>query len=471
MCRGGGVVCREGGLYVGAEGCVYGTAGGICVWWELVHVSLPGHNTISSEGGFVDIFPYKRASFDICPFCTIVFRYGNAVPFSAKFVANQFLACMLWGLCMQFMAGYFFLHSWSNMFAELLRFADREFYAVSSPGRNAIKRVSVSILLTVVPDTIGTTHTLPFPPPCPSGVFSEGGFEPNMASINMCIITPFYLLWNLPPPPRPLPPSGVYMISVRGLLQVQHEGGRERRRGCAIHFKLSTKAMELLKPLLIWSFLSPQYQCSNFWSRGNAHHYPSYVAPLGPLLCGTIGTPLMWHHWDPSYVAPLGPLLCGTIGTPLMWHHWDPSYVAPLGPLLCGTIGTPLMWHHWDPSYVAPLGPLLCGTIGTPLMWHHWDPSYVAPLGPLLCGTIGTPLMWHHWDPSYVAPLGPLLCGTIGTPLMWHHWDPSYVAPLGPLLCGTIGTTLMWHHWDPSYVAPLGPLLCGTIGTPLMWHH
>ena len=54
------------------------------------------------------------------------------MPFSAKFVAHQFIACMLWGLCLQFMAGYFFLHSWSNMFAEMLRFADREFYAVSS---------------------------------------------------------------------------------------------------------------------------------------------------------------------------------------------------------------------------------------------------------------------------------------------------------------------------------------------------
>lgn len=29
------------------------------------------------------------------------------------------------------MAGYFFLHSWHNLFGELLRFADREFYSVS----------------------------------------------------------------------------------------------------------------------------------------------------------------------------------------------------------------------------------------------------------------------------------------------------------------------------------------------------
>ncbi len=38
---------------------------------------------------------------------------------------------MLWGLVMQFMAGYFFMHSWSNLFGELLTFADREFYSVS----------------------------------------------------------------------------------------------------------------------------------------------------------------------------------------------------------------------------------------------------------------------------------------------------------------------------------------------------
>ena len=31
---------------------------------------------------------------------------------------------------MQFMAGYLFLHCWNNLFGELLRFADREFYSV-----------------------------------------------------------------------------------------------------------------------------------------------------------------------------------------------------------------------------------------------------------------------------------------------------------------------------------------------------
>ena len=42
------------------------------------------------------------------------------------------LTCSLWGLVVQFMAGYFFLHSWLNLWGELLKFADREFYSVSS---------------------------------------------------------------------------------------------------------------------------------------------------------------------------------------------------------------------------------------------------------------------------------------------------------------------------------------------------
>ena len=42
-----------------------------------------------------------------------------------------FLACTLWGLVLQFTTGYFFLHSWLNLWSELLRFADREFYSVS----------------------------------------------------------------------------------------------------------------------------------------------------------------------------------------------------------------------------------------------------------------------------------------------------------------------------------------------------
>lgn len=39
------------------------------------------------------------------------------------------------------MAGYFFLHSWLNLWGELLKFADREFYSVSS---------SVSSLLSLI---------------------------------------------------------------------------------------------------------------------------------------------------------------------------------------------------------------------------------------------------------------------------------------------------------------------------------
>ena len=50
-----------------------------------------------------------------------------------KALAYTFLSCMLWGLVLQFMAGYFFLHSWCNLFSEVLRFADREFYSVSVP--------------------------------------------------------------------------------------------------------------------------------------------------------------------------------------------------------------------------------------------------------------------------------------------------------------------------------------------------
>ena len=44
---------------------------------------------------------------------------------------------MLWGLVMQFMAGYVFLHCWNNLFGELLRFADREFYSVKHHRKNS----------------------------------------------------------------------------------------------------------------------------------------------------------------------------------------------------------------------------------------------------------------------------------------------------------------------------------------------
>jgi len=56
-----------------------------------------------------------------------------------------FLHCMLWGMILHFMAGYFFLHSWNNMFAELLRFADREFYSVRGLKINRIGRLLLAI--------------------------------------------------------------------------------------------------------------------------------------------------------------------------------------------------------------------------------------------------------------------------------------------------------------------------------------
>lgn len=59
-------------------------------------------------------------------------------------LARTFLVCLLWGLVLQFMAGYFFLHSWSNLFGELLRFADREFYSVSH-SRHVVKLVQATL--------------------------------------------------------------------------------------------------------------------------------------------------------------------------------------------------------------------------------------------------------------------------------------------------------------------------------------
>ena len=59
-------------------------------------------------------------------------------PHSWQLLAKTFLSCMLWGLVMQFMSGYFFLHSWNNLFGELLRFADRQFYSVSPLSHTCI---------------------------------------------------------------------------------------------------------------------------------------------------------------------------------------------------------------------------------------------------------------------------------------------------------------------------------------------
>eukprot|EP00731_Ephydatia_muelleri_P008072 Em0004g410a len=64
-----------------------------------------------------------------CSIPAITADMGMLSPFQPNLSQTSFWQCMLWGLCLQFMTGYFFLHSWSNMFAEMLRFADREFYA------------------------------------------------------------------------------------------------------------------------------------------------------------------------------------------------------------------------------------------------------------------------------------------------------------------------------------------------------
>ncbi|XP_064401141.1 sterol O-acyltransferase 2-like [Halichondria panicea] len=55
--------------------------------------------------------------------------FGASFTQDWQLLAKMFLSCMLWGLILQFMAGYFFLHCWSNLFGELLRFADRQFYS------------------------------------------------------------------------------------------------------------------------------------------------------------------------------------------------------------------------------------------------------------------------------------------------------------------------------------------------------
>lgn len=64
--------------------------------------------------------------------CISMFVCLYVVSVNGKDFVVTFLHCMLWGMLLHFMAGYFFLHSWSNMFGELLRFADREFYSVRS---------------------------------------------------------------------------------------------------------------------------------------------------------------------------------------------------------------------------------------------------------------------------------------------------------------------------------------------------
>ena len=84
--------------------------------------------TIVGKEIFGAKFPSRSVYIDIIILVTILV---HSLIFSAKILAKTFLTCMLWGLVMQFMAGYLFLHCWNNLFGELLRFADREFYSVS----------------------------------------------------------------------------------------------------------------------------------------------------------------------------------------------------------------------------------------------------------------------------------------------------------------------------------------------------
>lgn len=74
---------------------------------------------------------WSKIPFKVSENCGKTFMFSHSPsPCSAKVLAKTFLTCMLWGLVMQFMAGYLFLHCWNNLFGELLRFADREFYSV-----------------------------------------------------------------------------------------------------------------------------------------------------------------------------------------------------------------------------------------------------------------------------------------------------------------------------------------------------
>ena len=69
---------------------------------------------------------------DDCVACHVTLCSVSSQPasFSREMFVFTFMTCCLWGLVLQFMAGYFFLHSWLNLWGEVLRFADREFYSV-----------------------------------------------------------------------------------------------------------------------------------------------------------------------------------------------------------------------------------------------------------------------------------------------------------------------------------------------------
>ena len=65
---------------------------------------------------------------------------------SVKELTLTFLPSIPWGLVLMFMVGYFFLHSWLNLWGELLMFADRRFYSVSEP-RNQFSYHNIMVIV------------------------------------------------------------------------------------------------------------------------------------------------------------------------------------------------------------------------------------------------------------------------------------------------------------------------------------
>jgi sterol O-acyltransferase len=62
-------------------------------------------------------------------FCLPVFRHFNSEHVTLKIFVLSILNCTLPGALLLFCAFYGFLHCWLNAFAEMLRFADRQFYS------------------------------------------------------------------------------------------------------------------------------------------------------------------------------------------------------------------------------------------------------------------------------------------------------------------------------------------------------
>ncbi|CAF1324523.1 unnamed protein product [Rotaria sordida] len=62
-------------------------------------------------------------------FCLPVFRYFKSEHVTVKIFVLSILNCTLPGALLLFCAFYGFLHCWLNAFAEMLRFADRQFYS------------------------------------------------------------------------------------------------------------------------------------------------------------------------------------------------------------------------------------------------------------------------------------------------------------------------------------------------------